>query len=351
MKQGRTLQEVAAELARQRSSKRDFMVESASVHMSEDGGNITLLGGEDYELHERFGMTELFHRQIGSALGIPAKYYDKLRSELPSLLAANVNGWLENRESRQLIRTMDGNARAFLSDRYRRIDNYEIAEATLPLLSELDGVTVESCEVTENRMYIKAVNPKLETEIVPGDIVQAGVMISNSEVGLGSVTVMPLVYRLVCKNGMVVNDLGERKYHIGREQDNSWELFADETLKADDTAFMLKLRDIVRSAVDEARFKQVADKLREAANVKMTGFAPKVVELTATNFGFSKPESDSILNHLIEGGNLSLYGLSNAVTRASQDIESYDRATALESVGWEIVTMAPALWSALNEKA
>lgn len=339
--------EVAAELDRQRKSKRDFMVDSASVHMSDNGNNIELLGDG---ITESFGMTGLFHRQLGSTLGIPAKYYDRLRSELPFLLASNVNGWLGIRGSRQLVRTMDGDARAFLSDRYRRIDNYEIAEATLPVLSEITGVTIESCEVTDNRMYIKAVNPRLETEILPGDIVQAGVMISNSEVGLGSVTVMPLLYRLVCKNGMVVNDLGERKYHIGRELDDTWELFADETIQADDAAFMLKLRDIVRSAADEARFNSAADRLREAAKVKLTGYAPKVVELAASLFGFSKPEEENILNHLIEGGDLSLYGLSNAVTRASQDVESYDRATTLESAGWEIITMNPAVWSELNER-
>ncbi len=31
-----------------------------------------------------------------------------------------------------------------------------------------------------------------------------------------------------------------------------------------------------------------------------------------------------------------------------QDVESYDRATALESAGWQMVTMAPQLWRALN---
>ena len=55
-------------------------------------------------------------------------------------------------------------------------------------------------------MYIKVVNKRLEAEVVPGDIVQSGVIISNSEVGLGSVNIQPLVYRLVCSNGMVVND-------------------------------------------------------------------------------------------------------------------------------------------------
>ena len=36
----------------------------------------------------------------------------------------------------------------------------------------------------------------------PGDVVQAGVSISNSETGRGAVSVCPLVYRLVCTNGM-----------------------------------------------------------------------------------------------------------------------------------------------------
>jgi hypothetical protein len=174
-------------------------------------------------------------------------------------------------------------------------------------------------------------------------------MISNSEVGLGSVTVMPLVYRLVCLNGMIVNDYGQRKYHIGREIEETWELFSDATLEAEDTAFMLKLVDIVRTAVDEAKFGMVVDKLREAAKVKITAHIPQVVELTAKQYGFTKTEETDILQHLITGGDLSLYGLSSAVTRASQDVPDYDRATALEGAGWQIATMPREMWSAINE--
>ena len=68
----------------------------------------------------------------------------------------------------------------------------------------------ESCQLTDSRMYIKVVNTRLEAEVVPGDIVQSGIIISNSEVGLGSVSIQPLVYRLVCSNGMVVNDAQTR---------------------------------------------------------------------------------------------------------------------------------------------
>ena len=54
------------------------------------------------------------------------------------------------------------------------------------------------------------------------------------------------------------------------------------------------------------------------------------------------------MNYLIQGGDLSLYGLSNAITRASQDVESYDRATALEGIGWNVATMEPARWKENN---
>jgi len=351
MKTGRTLQDLAVELDRQAAAKRDFVVTSDAMQMEDSAELFSLHRPLESGMTEvtPFNMSDLFHRQMGASLGIPAKYYDKMRSDYPELLTQNVNGWFGHEQSKHTIRTLDGTARAFLSDRYRRIDNYDIAKAALPVIGEMEGAKVESCEVTENRMYLKVVNPRLEAEVSKGDIVQAGIMISNSEVGLGSVSVMPLVYRLVCLNGMIVNDLGQRKYHIGRENAEAWELFSDETLQADDAAFMLKLADIVRTAVDEARFGMVVDKLREAAAVQITAHIPQVVELTSRQYGFSKTEETDILQYLITGGDLSLYGLSSAVTRASQDVPDYDRATALESAGWQIVTMPREVWSVINE--
>ena len=346
MKAGRTLQDLAVELNRQTAAKRDYIVNTGRMGLT-DGAESFMLYPEDAPPIP-FSMTGLFERQLGAALGIPAKYYDKMRAEYPALLAHNVNGWFERAPDKHTVRTLDGRARAFLSDRYRRIDNYDIAQAALPVIGEMDGARVESCEVTENRMYLKIVNPRLTAEVNKGDVVQAGIIISNSEVGLGSVSVMPLVFRLVCLNGMIVQDYGKRKYHIGRENEEAWELYSDETLQADDAAFMLKLADIVRTAVDEARFSMVVDKLREAAGARITGHVPEVVELTARQYGMNKDEETGILQHLIAGGDLSLYGLSSAITRASQDVADYDRATALEGLGWDIATMPGEVWRSVN---
>ena len=354
MKQGRSLPEVLMELQHQNAAKKDFVGPAQALSLLDDGQRFAL-SHPDTGAVETFGTTDLFHRQVGSALGIPAKYYDLMRKHKPELLAQNVNAWFADREQSYMIRSMDYGsgrvARALLSDRYRRIDNMEIASAVLPLFAGQPDVEVMSCEVTENRMYLKIVNKRLVTDVVPGDTVQGGVIISNSEVGLGAVSVQPLLYRLVCTNGMVVSDLGERRTHVGRAAkalEDGYGIYTDETLEAEDKAFMLKLRDATMAAIEETRFTMVVDKLRESTDAKITGRVQDVIELTGKNYGLNQPEQDNILSYLIQGGDLSLYGLSNAITRASQDVESYDRATALEGIGWQVATMPAVQWKEMN---
>ena len=353
MKEGRTLIELAQELERQRAAKKDYISDTRNLRMDAtgDGLQLSLRDDRSHVVH-MLGVNDNAHRQIGTALGIPAKYYDKMQKELPDLLAQNVNAWFDAEPQAKMIRTMDGRARAFLSDRYRRIDNFEIAQTVLPILAEMPDAHIESCEVTENRMYLKCVNPRLQADVVPGDTVQAGIMITNSEVGLGSVTVQPLLYRLVCTNGMVVNDAAARKYHLGRAHavGENFQIFTDETIIADDKAFMLKIRDTVRAAVDEARFGAVVNMMRQAKGIKLeTPDIPKFVELAATEYGMTQAEGRGVLDHLIRYEDLSLYGLANAVTRYSQDVESYDRATDLESAGYSILGMSRGLLDRLSK--
>jgi hypothetical protein len=350
MKTGRSLQELAVELDRQNKAKRDFVIDGKAVMAGNLPDWITLnrFDGGEYVSGEKFTLNELFHRQVAGALGIPAKYYDRMREEYPPLLAENVGGWLGRSDKRYMVRTLDGTARAFLSDRYRRIDNAQIAEAVLPVIGEMPDARVESCEVTDTRLYLKIVNPRLEAEVTKGDVVQSGIVVSNSEVGLGAVSVTPLIFRLVCSNGMIAADGGQRRYHIGRQSEEDWELFSDETLIADDRALMMKLADTVRTAVDAARFAIIVGRLRESAGARITAPPSGIVELSARQFGIREDEKDSVLEHLIRGGDLSAYGLGNAVTRTARDASSYDRSTELERVGWQIVTAEPQTWEQLN---
>lgn len=349
------LREVMQQVEKEAKAKRDLIVPAQSIFM---GDEADWIGIYNKNSTERFAPNTLFHHQMASALNIPTKFYDYLAQTHPELLVSTVNTLVYDRKVNYMVRTMDygsgmPTARAFLSERYRRVDNLEIATATLPLFAGLPDVEVVSTEVTESRLHIKIVNHRLEAEVKKGDIVQAGVVISNSEVGLGAVSVRPLLYRLVCTNGMILNSLGERRHHVGRQQkaieDCDYTVYSDETMEAEDKAFLLKLRDATTAAIEESRFHTAVDQLKEAAGIPIEGAVTDVVELTAKNYGMNSDEQNSILKYLIEGGDLSKYGLSNAITRASQDIESYDRATVLEEVGWQVATMEPKQWKILNQ--
>lgn len=342
MKQGRSINNVAAEIMRQKETKLDFIVSTKVMDMSVFG---TFMSFGDH----RCGITTLAHSQISQKLNIPKKYYDRMRNDNPGLLSINVNDWFHKEQEKRLVRTLDGDMRAFLSDQYRPLDNSDLMEALLPLLDNT-GYDIKSCEITENRLYLKAVNPRIIQEVLVGDVVQSGICISNSEVGLGRIKVEPLIYRLACSNGMVMNQFGLKRNHVGRksvvDQDVT-EFYRDETRRADDKAFWMKAQDTVRATLDQVKFSLIVDAIRDTTKNEIT-HPIKTVENLSNKFDLSENEQESVLSHLCSGGSLSQYTLANAVTQAAQDVESYDRATDLEIMGGNIIQLRSTDWSVIN---
>ena len=145
MKSGISLVEMAQEIQRQNDLKADYMLDTRSLRLEPFGGGLYLNAYDqsgDYAV-EPLEVNAIAHRQIGTHLKIPAAYYDKMLEEYPELLAQNVNAWFQREPAVRMVRTIDGTARAFLSNRYRRIDNLDIAGIVLPVLQEMEGT--KSC--------------------------------------------------------------------------------------------------------------------------------------------------------------------------------------------------------------
>ncbi|MBE0613766.1 MAG: DUF932 domain-containing protein [Burkholderiales bacterium] len=354
MKSGRSLVNLAQELERQLATKQDLVVPTSLLRChTDEGGSCRMMidakdGGGEY------GITNLARRQLAEKLKIPFTYFERMRTEQPVLLDRNVNTWLQTDHDRRMIRTLDGQVRAVLSDRYRRLDNYDLAENVLPILQRLPDARFESVELTETKMYLKVVTPRVDYEIAPGDVVQAGIAITNSEVGHGTLSVQPLVYRLICRNGLIASDRALRKTHVGRilqSEEEAITVFRDDTLAADDKAFFLKVRDVVEAAVSEATFRQVAQKMQKTLDIKLTGDPVKAVEVLANRYTLNESERAGVLRRLIVEGDLSAYGLVNAVTHYSDDVEDYDRATEFEALGGKLIELSSSEWEELAEAA
>lgn len=364
MKQGKSLTKLAAELERQHTAKRDFIADTRELELIpglnlQEGSSISeslrlSKGGE----HLNFELGKHTHRQIGRYLNIPAKYYDRMQIEAPALLAHNVNHWFKTKPTERMLRTLDGKARAFLSNRYRRLDNVDLLHAVIPVLAELKdtagcGLDIMSCDVTETKLYLKCVFPKIEAEVKQGDVIQSGIVISNSEIGQGALTVTPLIYRLVCTNGMIAPDYGQRKYHVGRaasSEQKAYELFSDETLEADDKTFWLKTRDVVKAAANPETFSKIVTVMQRSITEPIEQ-PIKAVEELSNHLNFNQSETESIIKHFMQDADFSRWGLANAVTRTAEDTDSYDRASELEEAGWKTLTLPQTEWQQLARAA
>ena len=360
MKTGISLQELAAKIEHNRSTKQDFVAETGAMAMTivdrpagivRTDGHGEMLPEEIVKTPElqvrdfgQFPINNLAHGQIASRLKIPLPYYRRMQADQPGLLAHNVNTWLSNAAEKRMVRTMNGGVRAFLSDRYQRIENEEIAQVVLPILADIPDVKIVSSEITDRRMYIQAVAPKMEGEVKVGTTVQCGVVVSNSEVGQGSVDISTLIWNLICLNGMKVSQvLGVR--HVGsRVSQGDVTMYQDDTIEADDKAILLKVRDSVAHALSDDTFQASLNQMRGLTTRQVEGDPVKVVELLTQKVGASQDEGTGILRSLIEGGDLSAWGLLNAVTAQAHHVDSYDRAVEFEQAGGQLLNRAPKEW-------
>lgn len=354
MKTGRTLSELAAEIERQANAKRDLVAPVSELRMV----NLDDKPGLQVGPTEHYGINEIAHDQIATFTGIPGKYYDRCRLQNPALLAHNVNTWFENeKDNNRLVRTLDGTTRAFLSDKYRPLENVDLAEAVIPVLLDMQ-LEVLSCEITERKLYLKCVDQSINRDIPRGhrmgdgshtifDTCVPALIVSNSEVGYGQLSVETGVWTRACTN-MAVFGKEMKKRHVGARHeltaDTVMELLSDETRMATDKALWLQVRDVVKGAFDEARFQARMDKIAGTVEQKFEADPVKVVDFTAKRFGMTDGERSSVLTHLINGGSLTRYGLHSAVTRAAEDASSYDRASEFERFGGLIIDLPKSEW-------
>lgn len=350
MKHGKTLSDLAGEIYSQKDRKWDVVVNSEILKMGHDVDRVTLNFPFDSD-EMNLEITKFAHGQLADRLDIPKRYYDRLLSENPALLSENVNyGFKASGSQKRLIRTLDGRARAVLTNKFRPLDNYDLLEVVLPLVQDLH---IESCDVTDTKLYLKAVDKSKEFIVKDvGDVVCRGICISNSEVGAGLLSVDPFIFTLKCLNGAIGRCGNLKQQHVGKgikNDEDSYEFFRDDTRLADDRAMWLKVRDTVSNAMSSLNFQIMIDGMSAAYQDKIEKDPVEAVTVAQKVFSLSDGESNGVLKYLLGGGDLSRYGMLNAVTRMSQDVDSYDRATELEKLGGNIITLPKKDWKTISE--
>lgn len=346
-----TKEQMFAEILRQDAAKLDVVADTRGMSASAEPGALVLHVDTPKGV-ESFSLNAFARGQVATDLGIPKRYFDRMVDEAPGLLKSNVDHWLHHQPERRLVRgfkpeggSSTGTGRAWLSDRYKRLDNVEVAKRLFPVFDEVPGITFHQAQLTDTRFYIRAL-VETYTEVKRGDVVQAGIEIRNSEVGQGALSVVPFVLRLVCTNGMTVNEFGKRRNHVGKRIDEE-SFYSDEAIEADDNAFWLALRDTVKATLTDVRFREIAERLSEIVHGDKIQTPVAATETLQQRYSLTDVEREAVLRNLVEEGDLSQWGVLNAVTAAAKESEDFDRQAEMEALGWTIAQLPTREWASI----
>ena len=299
-----SLQDLLHETAR---GHHDHTVSADDLHVDEITGTLHVRS-----LSKDYDFKPLALSQIATKLKIPATYLQRCPN---SLRARNINHWLSKQNSEVLVRCDGDQVRAILSGRYNPVSNTDIASW---LIQRFDRDTNIRFEITDSHMNVNILDPK-DYLVSPGDALNKGISVRNSEVGLARVEVSGFIYRQVCLNGMIMAEPSQRwsKRHIGNGS------ISTET----------------QSAIE---------RLKDAPNTAIEGFTalhgvhvadmPGLFERVAGRYTFTDAQSTAVTEAFkVEPGE-TLYHAVNAVTRgANSESLSLEHRHYLQECGGQML--------------
>lgn len=336
------------ELEAIKRESKDYIVpnDSLSMKYNEYTGKY-ILEAETPNGFKEFIPSKIAFSQICEKMGIPRTYVKHCQeNERHALLVTNINSWL-SRPSNYMLRTRNTRLRAFLSDRFRLIDNYDVAMLFLETRKRLQEqgieINIQDIKLSETNLYIKSTSPQLTAKIIPdkeeperGDIINGGIIISNSDIGKGRFSIKNYIEVLRCTNGMI----GEHEFsrvHIGKKLDEGEIKWSENTHQLKSETFWSQAKDMITSAYTKEIFQQWVDKLNGEASLTIKR-PVEAVDNIVKDFNINKEHRDDLLSEFSQHG-YNKWSLSNAVTQIAQTKENYDDQIEMERIGTRIMTV------------
>lgn len=336
----------------------DFYVKGTTPMLSADG--VTMIDGQ-------YRLSAVALEGVADRTGVPIKYLREIHAERPDLFSATINhiwrgGFSKDHVTHEpdkrsfMLRTLQapqGSSepallRAVLSDKYKRIDDLEVATA---ILTGLQSAGIQDAKVTgdltERRMMLRIEVPRIATEgraLVEAyrspyrkegeqsPLVHAGLEVRTSSVGCGAFEIVPRLVIQACDNGLRVDALGKiREVHLGGRLEQGIVNWSDSTERKNMELLQAKTVDAVTTFLSPGFLATAVDHANEKAGEEVAN--EKHVRDITKPLGVTNAEIDALMGFFVAGGQTNRAGLSNALTAMAQATADGDRAGDLEVAG------------------
>jgi hypothetical protein len=305
-----------------------------------------------------YGATEVFDEGLctrleNSGVKVPRAFLRSLREQgWNDMIDGTLNGLIHGREGmrpaldkRFLLRALKdadggdkGTARALLSNSYKIVDHTETLRAAMRGMAAagLGADNITQCDLTGRRMYVRVEAPEVKAyapELLKNyrspfrpeltgrelPVVHAGFILTNSETGHGSFTVVPEFTVEVCTNGMTIQREAVSARHLGARLDDGLIRYSERTRRANLELITSQAEDAIRTFLNVDYMQAILDEMTVNAQGEVKEAEKAVKEIT------QKVECpalyDDVLAMFIKGGDMSRGGLVHAVTAAAQSEE------------------------------
>ena len=291
-------------------NKWDRKADRDQLEVLENGAlGVTINGDGKHSFH----FSDLAKSQMCQKLHIPVNYYNRLSSIMQAIVA---NYDIKKITQTSFLLRGKGNwIRAILSGSYVIYNNSQIAETVQGLLGNAE-ITVKSFVLEETNMYLKILSKKI---VYPASGLKVGIMIGNSEVGMGSVSVEPFVYRLECTNDLVVDQFKSfRHAHI------HFRVSELNRRMAEGISEGFKVAEFTMEKFLKAREEPVHDPV-------------ETIRRLAQNRKYSQKFADEVIGSFYQEPDASRFGVINAFTSAAKKLSPLKRIE-IERFGGSLLT-------------
>ena len=304
------------------------------------GGEMTLearRGGEG-SMRGPLPLRDLAFTQLCQRIGAPAGFI----RELPEALQlTNMNWRLQVEERSARLRLSNGEVRGVLGESYSAFDDDSVLEAVGEALDRAGLLREVRARATAvgTHTILRLTLPTESVAIKVRDVIEYGLDVGNSELGVRSVQLIPVTYRLLCKNGMRGRyaQAAMRLRHVGESE-----------------RLHEKLLDAIPRALEAARadialWTRAASALVTSALAELQGLR---------TLGLRRGEQDAVGRQLLAaaeagGANVAgddleealrvpttLYDVANAITATARERGDVAKRLALEEVGYRYLARA-----------
>jgi hypothetical protein len=368
------LAQLVQELERQKESRVDFVADVRHLTVEANGGIKIIPASpqaEEWMPDGAMMMKKAAYHQLAQKCypAIPTRYFDELMEHRPRRLADLVNGLHGDDPKKRLVRCLDNEVRAWLSNGYRVIDNMDIAFTCLQEAQQHNGQVFEA-DLSDRRMRIKFTSKEVwdtidvkqrsgpqggwyagaignqeligktimgakVTDSLPGGLgtIHPVVTAMNSETGHGGFHIRIGLLLGMCYNVADLETVVSR-VHIGERLEEG--MFSQETISAESKAIMLKARDAIRAAFNPDMFKAMVAKAK-AAQADVLSSPTAAINNVIKDGLVNEEQREALMTYYLRDYDPTRFGFAQAVSRLAQDIDDPDDAGDLEQLAGKII--------------